>query len=150
MITGARCVVTGRARALQCGDVQVIVEALYPGDYDGLRIEQSLAAGHRAPCLGAAPVGATAINRVPRVVELEHVRVEGFAGAVVVGDDIVDTEVEVLLAQNLRSAQRMPCRQLACLVIEGLRGEERGLEGNDRLALRSSQRLRRLGVSGGC
>src|SRR5260221_5721073 len=45
MIAGAWRVVTCRARSVQYGDAQVIVEALDTGDPDGLGIEQRLATG---------------------------------------------------------------------------------------------------------
>src|SRR5438876_2720894 len=136
MVACVRRVVTRRAGARERGHSKIVVEALDAGDLDRLGVEQRLSARDRAAGFVAAGIAAAAIERVPRIVELEYDRVGQCAGTIIAGHDIVDAEVELLLAEVLRTAQRLARGQVPSLIVEHLRGEERILETDDRLALR--------------
>ncbi len=153
MVAGVGRVVARGAGAGDGGRAERVVEALHAGDVDGLRVEQRLAAGHRAPCDGDAAVAAFGVGpaRVGNVglpvrVQRHYDGREVGVRAVVAGQRIVDAEVVHLVRQERRAAVRAVGGEAAGVVVAHLRRGEAHLERDDGLALRGRQRRRALGV----
>src|SRR5450432_2254805 len=128
MIAAVLRVVARRAASVEDREAKVVVDPLDARDRDWVAVEDLLPARDSAT---AALRGAVARDGGPGIKLVKHLRRERRAGAVVAREDVVPTEVELLLRESDGSALGATRGEILRGEVVDLGEEERPFEGHD-------------------